>query len=299
MYITCLDLEGVLVPEIWIAFAEESGIPELTRTTRDEPDYGKLMDFRLDILRQHGLGLKEIQETIARIDPLPGAKDFLDELRATTQAVIISDTFTQFAQPLMAKLGWPALFCNELEVADDGTIAGFRMRCPESKLTTVRALQSCGFDTIAAGDSHNDLGMIRASKAGFLFRSPDSIKAENPDLKKRIDRALLVVGKNGSSELVATLKNLVMHTWFDLFHVDETRLSSEAMVVVWFTLGGLVEIMSDEACRGDHANPLQAILSSGVATSASSNVVATLRAAADEHRAKTPMPQATANAVKP
>ena len=156
MYITCLDLEGVLVPEIWIAFAEESGIPELTRTTRDEPDYGKLMDFRLDILRQHGLGLKEIQETIARIDPLPGAKDFLDELRATTQAVIISDTFTQFAQPLMAKLGWPALFCNELEVADDGTIA--------------------------AGDSHNDLGMIRASKAGFLFRSPDSIKAENTDL---------------------------------------------------------------------------------------------------------------------
>ena len=156
MYITCLDLEGVLVPEIWIAFAEESGIPELTRTTRDEPDYGKLMDFRLDILRQHGLGLKEIQETIARIDPLPGARDFLDELRATTQAVIISDTFTQFAQPLMAKLGWPALFCNELEVADDGTIA--------------------------AGDSHNDLGMIRASKAGFLFRSPDSIKAENTDL---------------------------------------------------------------------------------------------------------------------
>ena len=192
MYITCLDLEGVLVPEIWIAFAEESGIPELTRTTRDEPDYGKLMDFRLDILRQHGLGLKEIQETIARIDPLPGAKDFLDELRATTQAVIISDTFTQFAQPLMAKLGWPALFCNELEVADDGTIAGFRMRCPESKLTTVRALQSCGFDTISwiscgsappgGGASHNDLGMIRASKAGFLFRSPDSIKAENPDL---------------------------------------------------------------------------------------------------------------------
>ena len=156
MYITCLDLEGVLVPEIWIAFAEESGIPELTRTTRDEPDYGKLMDFRLDILRQHGLGLKEIQETIARIDPLPGAKDFLDELCATTQAVIISDTFTQFAQPLMAKLGWPALFCNELEVADDGTIA--------------------------AGDSHNDLGMIRSSKAGFLFRSPDSIKAENTDL---------------------------------------------------------------------------------------------------------------------
>lgn len=182
MYVTCLDLEGVLVPEIWIAFAEETGIPELTRTTRDEPDYDKLMNYRLDILRQHGLGLEEIQQTIARIDPLPGAKEFLDELRATTQAIIVSDTFTQFAQPLMRKLGWPAIFCNELDVADDGSIAGFRMRCPESKLTTVRALQSCGFDTIAAGDSHNDLAMIRASKAGFLFRSPDSIKADNPDL---------------------------------------------------------------------------------------------------------------------
>lgn len=182
MYVTCLDLEGVLVPEIWIAFAEETGIPELTRTTRDEPDYDKLMNYRLDILRQHGLGLEEIQQTIARIDPLPGAKEFLDELRATTQAIIVSDTFTQFAQPLMQKLGWPAIFCNELDVADDGSIAGFRMRCPESKLTTVRALQSCGFDTIAAGDSHNDLAMIRASKAGFLFRSPDSIKADNPDL---------------------------------------------------------------------------------------------------------------------
>ena len=182
MYITCLDLEGVLVPEIWIAFAEESGIPELTRTTRDEPDYGKLMDFRLDILRQHGLGLKEIQETIARIDPLPGAKDFLDELRATTQAVIISDTFTQFAQPLMAKLGWPALFCNELVVAADGAITDFTMRCPESKLTTVRALHSCGMQTIAAGDSHNDLGMILDSKAGFLFRTTDAIKAEYPEL---------------------------------------------------------------------------------------------------------------------
>ena len=182
MYVVCLDLEGVLVPEIWIAFAEEAGIPELKRTTRDEPDYGKLMNYRLDILRQHGLGLEEIQQTIARIDPLPGAKEFLDELRATTQAIIISDTFTQFAQPLMEKLGWPTIFCNELEVADDGSIAGFRMRCPESKLTTVRALQSCGFGTVAAGDSHNDLGMIRASKAGFLFKSPDSIKQDNPDL---------------------------------------------------------------------------------------------------------------------
>lgn len=182
MYVTCLDLEGVLVPEIWIAFAEETGIAQLKRTTRDEPDYDKLMNYRLDILRQHGLGLVEIQETIARIDPLPGAKEFLDELRATTQAIVISDTFTQFAQPLMEKLGWPTIFCNELEVADDGSISGFRMRCPESKLTTVRALQSCGFDTIAAGDSHNDLGMIRASKAGFLFKSPDSIKADNPDL---------------------------------------------------------------------------------------------------------------------
>ena len=182
MNVVCLDLEGVLVPEIWIAFAEETGIPELKRTTRDEPDYDKLMNYRLDILRAHGLGLKEIQETIARIDPLPGAKEFLDELRATTQAIIISDTFTQFAQPLMEKLGWPTIFCNELEVADDGSIAGFSMRCPESKLTTVRALQSCGFDTIAAGDSHNDLGMIRASKAGFLFKSPDSIKEDNPDL---------------------------------------------------------------------------------------------------------------------
>ena len=182
MNVVCLDLEGVLVPEIWIAFAEETGIPELTRTTRDEPDYGKLMNYRLDILRQHGLGLEKIQETIARIDPLPGAKEFLDELRAQTQVVIISDTFTQFAQPLMQKLGWPAIFCNELEVSDDGSISGFRMRCPESKLTTVRALQSCGFDTIAAGDSHNDLGMIEASKAGFLFKSPDSIKADHPEL---------------------------------------------------------------------------------------------------------------------
>lgn len=182
MYVTCLDLEGVLVPEIWIAFAEASGIPELKRTTRDEPDYGKLMEYRLGILREHGLGLKEIQETIATIDPIPGAKEFLDELRAYTQVIIISDTFEQFAKPLMEKLGWPTIFCNTLEVAPDGEITGFAMRCPQSKLTTVRALQSCGFTTVAAGDSFNDLAMIKASKAGFLFKSPDSIKAENPDL---------------------------------------------------------------------------------------------------------------------
>ena len=182
MNVVCLDLEGVLVPEIWIAFAEESGIPELKRTTRDEPDYGKLMEYRLGILRERGLGLKEIQETIAKIDPMPGAKAFLDELRAYTQVIIISDTFEQFAKPLMEKLGWPTIFCNTLEVAADGEITGFRMRCPESKLTTVRALQSCGFETVAAGDSFNDLGMIKASKAGFLFKSPESIKADNPDL---------------------------------------------------------------------------------------------------------------------
>ncbi len=182
MNLICLDLEGVLVPEIWIAFAEETGIPELTRTTRDEPDYDKLMEFRLGVLREHGLGLKEIQETIAAIDPLPGAKEFLDELRELTQVIIISDTFTQFAMPLMKKLGWPTIFCNELVVAPDGEIAGFKMRCEQSKLTTVRALQSCGFDTIAAGDSFNDLGMIQASKAGFLFKSTDAIKADYPDL---------------------------------------------------------------------------------------------------------------------
>lgn len=182
MNIVCLDLEGVLVPEIWIAFAEASGIPELKRTTRDEPDYDKLMEWRLGILAEHGLGLAEIQETIARIDPLPGAREFLDRLRAKTQVIIISDTFEQFAKPLIEKLGWPTIFCNTLEVADDGTITGFRMRCPQSKLTTVRALQSCGFETIAAGDSFNDLAMIKASKAGFLFKSPDSIKADNPDL---------------------------------------------------------------------------------------------------------------------
>ena len=182
MNIVCLDLEGVLVPEIWIAFAEESGIPELKRTTRDEPDYDKLMNWRIQILKEHGLGLKEIQETIAKIDPMPGAKEFLDELRSITQVIIISDTFTQFASPLMEKLGWPTIFCNSLEVAETGEITGFKMRCEQSKLTTVKALQSLGYDTIASGDSHNDLGMIQASKAGFLFRSTDAIKKEYPEL---------------------------------------------------------------------------------------------------------------------
>ncbi len=182
MYITCFDLEGVLVPEIWIAFAEASGIPELKRTTRDEPDYDKLMNFRLDVLRQHGLGLKEIQETIATIDPFPESRAFLDELRSLTQVVIISDTFTQFASPLMEKLGWPTIFCNNLEVAENGEITGFRMRVENTKYTTVRALQSMGYDTIASGDSYNDLGMIQASKAGFLFRSTDEIKQSHPDI---------------------------------------------------------------------------------------------------------------------
>lgn len=182
MYVTCLDLEGVLVPEIWIAFAEATGIPELKRTTRDEPDYDKLMKFRLDILKEHNLGLKEIQDVIATIDPMPGAKEFLDELRSFCQVIIISDTFTQFAQPLMKKLGWPTLFCNELEVAETGEVTGFKMRCDQSKLTTVRALQSAGLETVAAGDSFNDLRMIRASKAGFLFKSTDSIKADNPEI---------------------------------------------------------------------------------------------------------------------
>lgn len=182
MYITCLDLEGVLVPEIWIAFAEASGIPELKRTTRDEPDYEKLMRWRLGILKEHNLGLKEIQETIARIDPMPGAKEFLDELRALSQVIIISDTFTQFASPLMQKLGWPTIFCNSLEVAENGEITGFKMRIENSKLTTVKALQSIGYETIASGDSYNDLGMIKASKAGFLFRSTEQIKADNPEL---------------------------------------------------------------------------------------------------------------------
>ena len=182
MYITCLDMEGVLVPEIWIAFAKASGIPELKRTTRDEPDYDKLMHWRLGVLKEHGLGLKEIQATIASIDPLPGAKEFLDELRSFTQVIILSDTFEQFAQPLMKKLDWPTLFCNTLEVAPDGMITGFRMRCPQSKLTTVKALQSIGYDTIASGDSFNDLGMIQASKAGFLFRSTEQIKADYPQI---------------------------------------------------------------------------------------------------------------------
>lgn len=182
MDVVCLDLEGVLVPEIWIAFSKASGIPELSRTTRDEPDYDKLMQWRLGILKEHGLGLQEIQDTIAAIDPIPGAKEFLDKLRDRAQVIIISDTFTQFAKPLMKKLGMPTLFCNELVVADDGEITGFTMRCPESKLTTVRALQSCGFDTIAAGDSHNDVAMIKAGKAGFLFKSTDAIKAANPEI---------------------------------------------------------------------------------------------------------------------
>ena len=182
MYITCLDVEGVLVPEIWIAFAEASGIPELKKTTRDEPDYDKLMRWRLGILKEHGLGLKEIQETIAKINPMPGAKEFLDELRSMTQVIIISDTFTQFAAPLMKKLGWPTIFCNSLEVAENGEITGYRMRVENSKYSTVKALQSIGFETIASGDSHNDLGMIQASRAGFLFKSTDAIKAEYPEI---------------------------------------------------------------------------------------------------------------------
>lgn len=182
MNVVCLDLEGVLAPEIWVAFADAAGVPDLRRTTRDEPDYDKLMQFRLDVLRRHGLGLPQIQEVIAGIDPVPGAKEFLDDLRAQTQVIIISDTFEQFAQPIMAKLGWPTIFCNTLEVAEDGAITGYRMRCDQTKLTTVRALHSCGFETIASGDSYNDLGMIKASKAGFLFRSTPSIKAEHPEI---------------------------------------------------------------------------------------------------------------------
>lgn len=197
MYITCLDLEGVLVPEIWIAFAEASGIPELKKTTRDEPDYNKLMNYRLNILKEHGLGLKEIQNTIASIDPMPCAKEFLDELRSFTQVIIISDTFEQFATPLMKKLGWPTIFCNSLEVAENGEITGFKMRIENSKLNTVKALQSVGFETIASGDSYNDLGMIKASKAGFLFKSTDKIKADNPGLPAYEEY----------SELMAAIKN--------------------------------------------------------------------------------------------
>ncbi|MBE5861188.1 MAG: bifunctional phosphoserine phosphatase/homoserine phosphotransferase ThrH [Butyrivibrio sp.] len=182
MYVTCLDLEGVLVPEIWIAFAEATGIPELKRTTRDEPDYDKLMKFRIGILKEHGLGLKEIQDTIATIDPMEGAKEFLDELRSITQVVILSDTFTQFATPLMKKLGWPTIFCNTLEVTESGEVTGFKMRCDNGKLATVKAFQSVGLDTIASGDSFNDLGMIQASKAGFLFRTTDKIKADYPQI---------------------------------------------------------------------------------------------------------------------
>lgn len=200
MYVTCLDLEGVLVPEIWIAFADATGIPELKRTTRDEPDYDKLMNFRLNILKEHNLGLKEIQDVIETIDPMPGAKEFLDELRSLCQVIIISDTFTQFAKPLMKKLGWPTLFCNELEVADSGEVTGFKMRCDQSKLTTVRALQSAGLETIAAGDSFNDLGMIKASKAGFLFKSTDSIKADNPD----------VPAFETYDELMTAIKNVIL-----------------------------------------------------------------------------------------
>ena len=183
MYITCLDLEGVLVPEIWIAFANASGIPELKKTTRDEPDYDKLMQYRLSILKEHGLGLKEIQETIEKIDPMPGAREFLDELRSFSQVIILSDTFTQFASPLMKKLGMPTIFCNTLEVALDGEITGYKMRVEKSKLTTVKALQSIGYETIASGDSYNDLGMIEASKAGFLFRSTEAIKKDHPELQ--------------------------------------------------------------------------------------------------------------------
>lgn len=200
MYVTCLDLEGVLVPEIWIAFADATGIPELKRTTRDEPDYDKLMNFRLNILKEHNLGLKEIQDVIETIDPMPGAKEFLDELRSLCQVIIISDTFTQFAKPLMKKLSWPTLFCNELEVAESGEVTGFKMRCDQSKLTTVRALQSAGLETIAAGDSFNDLGMIKASKAGFLFKSTDSIKADNPD----------VSAFETYDELMAAIKNVIL-----------------------------------------------------------------------------------------
>ena len=201
MFITCLDLEGVLVPEIWIAFAKASGIPELKRTTRDEPDYDKLMRWRLGILKEHGLGLKEIQDTISTIDPMSGAKEFLDELRLFTQVIIISDTFTQFASPLMKKLGWPTIFCNTLDVADDGEITGFRMRVADSKLNTVRALQSIGFDTIAAGDSYNDLAMIQASKAGFLFKTTDKIRADHPELPSFETYEELMTGIRSAMEM--------------------------------------------------------------------------------------------------
>lgn len=199
MYLTCLDLEGVLVPEIWIAFSEATGIPELRKTTRDEPDYDKLMKYRIAILKEHGLGLKEIQDTIAKIDPLPGAKEFLDELRSCTQAIILSDTFEQFAAPLMKKLGQPTIFCNTLEVAPNGEITGYKMRCEKSKWTTVKALQSCGFETIASGDSFNDLGMIQNSKAGFLFRTTEQIKKDYPQYPAFTEY----------SELLAAIKEVI------------------------------------------------------------------------------------------
>lgn len=197
MNIVCLDMEGVLVPEIWIAFAKETGIEELKLTTRDEPDYDKLMNYRIKILKEHGLGLKEIQDVIAKIDLMPGAKEFLDELRTITQVIILSDTFEQFAAPLMKKLDWPTIFCNSLEVSESGEITGFKMRCPQSKLTTVKALQSCGFDTIASGDSFNDLGMIQASKAGFLFKSTEAIKRDYPDISayEEYDELLAAIKK--------------------------------------------------------------------------------------------------------
>ena len=201
MYITCLDMEGVIVPEIWIAFADAVGIPELSRTTRDEPDYDKLMKFRLGILKEHGLGLKEIQDTIAKIDPLPGAKEFLDELRGFCQTIILSDTFEQFAAPLMKKLGMPTIFCNTLEVAPDGEITGYKMRCEKSKLTTVKALQSIGYETIASGDSFNDLGMIQASKAGFLFRSTEKIIKDYPQYPAFTEY----------SELLAAIKKVIFN----------------------------------------------------------------------------------------
>ena len=201
MYITCLDLEGVLVPEIWIAFADAAGVPELRRTTRDEPDYDKLMKYRIGILKEHKLGLKEIQETIAKIEPMPGAKKFLDELRSFCQVIILSDTFSQFAGPLMAKLGYPTIFCNSLEVSGNGEIVGYKMRVENSKLTTVKALQSIGFETIASGDSFNDLGMIKASKAGFLFRSTEKIIKDNPQYKAFTEY----------SELLAAIKNIVIN----------------------------------------------------------------------------------------
>jgi phosphoserine / homoserine phosphotransferase len=199
MFIVCLDMEGVLVPEIWIAFSEATGIPELRRTTRDEPDYDKLMKWRLSILKEHGLGLTEIQETIAKIEPMPGAKEFLDELRSIVQVIILSDTFEQFATPLMKKLAWPTIFCNTLESAQNGEITGYRMRCEKSKLTTVKALQSIGYDTIASGDSFNDLGMIKASKAGFLFKSTPGIIADNPDIPAYTEYG----------ELLAAIKNVI------------------------------------------------------------------------------------------